>query len=213
MIKINLISTTDKENLKWEKINKVVVSYALKAIIIEAVFVVSISCAMAYLYYMKEQVNAELVMAENTKETLEIKQIEESLKTYEKNLKVVSGIHQGHIRWSEVMDSFSDLVTQGIKINSIRFRFYEQEEKGKNRENKKVKIDMDRFIVTADGDAKKREDLMAFEKKLTDPAVIFKMMETGDPSYNKYVNSENIRFSFNFLVSRADLVRLAENKD
>jgi len=209
MIKINLISKEDRESLKWEKVNKAIISYASKIIVVQAFFVLSLAVTMIYLNLEKERFKMELSLVESSKETVEIKKMEDSLKKSDRNLKVVTSIHQNHIRWTNALDSFSLLVTKGIKINSIRFKPFEIVTTGSERGSRKVKTDDSKFKLEVEGDALKREDLMAFEKRL-DEAKIFKVMETGDPAYNKYVNSENIAFSFNFEVSREDLVKMAE---
>lgn len=209
MIKINLTSKEDKESLKWEKVNRVAVSYALKIIIIQAFFVISLAAAMIYLNFEKDIAKSDLVRVESTKETLEIKKMEDSLKKSEKNLKVVATVHQDHIRWTAVVDSFSHLVTKGIKINSIKFKPFERMIKAKNKGSDKVAVDNSKYMFEVQGDALKREDLMAFEDKLNE-AKIFKIVETGDPAYNKYVNSENINFKFNFEVTRETLAGISE---
>jgi len=210
MIKINLVSKEDKESLKWEKINRIAVSYGLKIVIVQAFFAISLAAAMIYLGVEKDIAKNELAVAESTKETLEIKKMEDSLKKYEKNLKVVTNIHQNHIRWAGVIDVFSSLVSKGIKINSIRFRPYEKEVAGKSTKAKtKVVVDKDRYIFEVTGEALRREDLVVFENQLNETKV-FNILETGDPAYNKYVNSENIGFKFNFEVAREDLAQIPE---
>lgn len=209
MIKLNLISKEDKTSLKWERANRVIVSYALKIVIIQAFFAISLAATMIYLNFQKEISKNELAMVESTKETLEIKKMEDSLKKYEKNLKVVTSIHQNHIRWTDVIDAFSPLVTSGIKINSIRFRPFEKEIKGKERASKKVVVDDSKYMFEVAGDALKREDLVVFENKLNETK-IFNIIEASDPAYNKYVNSENISFKFNFEVARENLAKISE---
>ncbi|MFA6096790.1 MAG: hypothetical protein WC788_04140 [Candidatus Paceibacterota bacterium] len=209
MIKINLVSKEDKESLKWEKINRIAVSYGLKVVIIQAFFAISLAATMVYLNYERDMAKNQLTMIESTKETLEIKEMEDSLKKYEKNLKVVTNIHQNHIRWTDVIDAFSFLVSKGIKISSIRFRPYEQEVAGiSNKAKTKVVVDKGRYIFEVTGEALKREDLVVFENQLNETKV-FNILETGDPAYNKYVNSENIGFKFNFEVAREDLAKIS----
>lgn len=209
MIKINLISNEDKESLKWEKISRMVISYAMKIVIIQIFFVLSLALTVVYLDFEKENAKSELVLVESTKETMEIKKMEDSLKKYEKNMKIVTNIHQNHIGWIDVFDSFSLLVTRGIKINSVRFKPFENVSAATDKKSKKVTIDDRKYILEVKGDALKREDLMIFEKKLNE-SEIYKMMETGEPAYNKYVNSENINFEFNFEVLKEDLVKVSK---
>lgn len=209
MIKINLISNEDKESLKWEKVSRVVVSYALKIIIIQMFFVISLTIAIIYLNFEKENAKNELLSVESTKETLEIKKMEDSLKKYEKNLKVVTSVHQNHIRWISVIDSFTLLVTKGIRINTLRFKPFERIVKGKERASNKVAIESDKYMLEVQGSALKREDLIVFENTLNE-AKIFRMIETDEPAYNKYVNSENISFKFNLEVERQDLAKISQ---
>lgn len=204
MIKINLISGEDKQSVKWEKINKTVISYSLKVIIIQFIFAVIFISALIYLNYQKERAEGELALVESTKETLEIKKMESTLKEYDKSLKVVTKIHNNHIRWVETMDYFSSLVPKGIKINSIRFKPFEIISKNKDKSSAKVEYDENKYVLRVEGDALKREDLVAFEKNLND-AKVFKMIETESPDYVKYVKSENINFNFNFEVAKSDL--------
>lgn len=211
MIKINLISKTDIENLKWEKINKAVVCYFSKVIIIEAVFAAFLLGAIFYLDFERNKSKEATAAVESTKENVEIKKMEDSLKRHEKNLKVVTSINQNHISWNAVIDAFSNIiVTEGIKLNVIKFQPFEIESKDDKRRNKKVVMDETKLILKIEGIALKREDLMIFEKKLGGSGV-FKMIETADPSYNKYVNSENISFRFDFEVLREDLAKLASD--
>lgn len=209
MIKINLISNEDKESLKWEKISRMVVSYAMKIVIIQVFFVISLALTIVYLDFNREIAANELLSAESTRETLEIKRMEDSLKKYEKNLKVVTYINQNHIRWTSVIDSFAHLVTKGIRINSIRFKPFEVGVKGKERATNKIVVQDGKYMFEVQGNALKREDLMQFENKLNE-AKIFKMIETDEPAYNKYVNSENINFKFNFEVAREDLAEISQ---
>lgn len=208
MIKINLISGEDKQSVKWEKVNKVVISYSLKIIIVQLVFAVAFVVSLIYLSYQKDWALGELRLVESTNETLEIKNMETNLKEYDKSLRVVTNIYQNHIRWIEAVDSFSLLVPKGIKINSIRFRPFEKVTEVKERSSKKVSIDPKKSMLVVEGDALRREDLVVFEKNLND-ANIFKVIETSSPDYVKYVKSENINFTFNFEVDKSDLAKLA----
>ncbi len=206
MIKINLISPIDKENLKWEKINLMVAAFGIKVVLIQTLFVVVLIGSIFYLKNESDKANSELVRVESLEETVEIRKMENGLMEYEKYLKNISEIHQNHIQWADTIDFFSKMVPKGIQINSISFRPLEVEVKSKNKEKASViKTDYSKITLDIEGGALKRENLMEFEKNIGNSEV-FVLSENKDPSYNKYVNSENINFRFSFLVDRAELI-------
>lgn len=211
MIKINLISPIDKENLKWEKISLIVFSFGIKVVIIQFFFVVLLASSIFYLKTESDKASGELTYAESLKETVEIRQMENGLKGYEKYLANISGIHQNHIQWADVIDIFSKLVPEGVKINTISFKPLEVEVRSEIREKgSTIRTDYSKITLDISGDALKRENLMEFEKKISDSEV-FVLNESKDPSYNKYVNSENINFRFSFLIDRAKLISSINN--
>lgn len=221
MIKINLLSPLDKENLKWEKVNNLAVKNILWVLLSQAIFVGIFFSSIEYLKVKSEATAARLAAVNAEPETKEVASIERAFKQNKSRVASIYEAQTGHISWTGLFENISVLVPAGVKLEDVAVAEYEdaaakkasqkndvsaadvEAEGGEDADAGSARIEPQKFSVRLSGNAKTRESLLVFEEKLK-ASTIFSDLEydTGN-----YVKSTDIDFKYTFYVQRNDLIK------
>ena len=200
MIKINLLSSADKLNIRWEKINHSVISNYAVIILIQVFFVFILLAVAGYLNIENKKLDKQLDNMQLGSEVKEINLIKKEVIKYNNQLDALFGIQERQFHWVKILDDFSQIVSSGIKINNISI---ESESGGILEKNKTEKTSSQNntgsFKVVITGVSKTMEDLLTFENSLKNSEIFINF--NIDP---KNYDGENFRYALS--VKREDVI-------
>ncbi|MCK4592362.1 hypothetical protein KAT63_02890 [Candidatus Parcubacteria bacterium] len=200
MIKINLLSPVDKLNIKWEKINRLVIyNYAI-IISIQVFFVFVLLITIAYMDIENKKLGRQLGNMQLGSETREINSIKKEVIKYNNQLDDLFGIQKRQLYWTKILDDFSQIVSSGIKINNISIEPESAEILKKNKTGKiSSQNNTGNFKVVITGVSKTMGDLLNFENNLKNSEIFINF--NIDP---KNYDGENFRYALS--IKRENVV-------
>lgn len=212
MIKINLLSPLDKENLKWEKLNNLAIRNIIWVLTAEMIFAGLFFFAMEYLKTESRTLSVQSANLSNLMETLEAGAIERNLQTNKGKVENIYAVQSGHVKWTLLFENISNMVPVGVRLESLSAQAdnsaaeaaIQKANKGKpaaaqvtlKTEDKKMKVDIA-------GNAKSREALIAFEEKLKSSDMFFDVQCNA----SNYVESSDIDFTYTFYIHEQTLLK------
>lgn len=199
MIKINLLSPWDKENLKWEKINNLVAQNIAVILFVEMAFVAVFFFSAEYLKVEQGSVSLQIANIEDQAGIKEARKMEADLAGYKEELNAISNIQKEHLNWTLLFKNISTLVPEGVRLQSVS----SQAEVISDDKNKTKNINSNRFRIEVTGKAKTRDDLLALEKSLKNNEM-FSDLEYND---SNYVNAVDVDFKYIFYVNKDKLLK------
>lgn len=214
MIKINLLSPFDKENLKWEKYNSMMIRTAFWIFFVEAIFAAAFVFSLEYLKIEEGSVNSQLVSLKAQKDTKEIKDMESSLAAYKSKIDNIYSIQNNHSEWTSLFEGLSALIPDNVKLQSITIADDVPDSKNSqdsqnvsddtlSKTPQKTQSVATRLKVQITGNAKTRDDLLRLENNLK-RSDFFSNLEYDD---SNYIKSKDINFSYAFYVSKEKLLK------
>ena len=174
MIKINLLSPSDRSSAKWERINNLVVSNFLILIVAQFILALIFLVAIKYLDLENNGLNKQL---ENMRVQLEVKEVEKiksNMAEHDKQFKAILGLQEDRFVFTEVLESFSAIIPAGVKINSIDIKSKIKETSRKIKRSSaetKNANNIGEFDFNITGIVKNRESLLEFENNLRNSEV------------------------------------------
>ncbi|MDD3190914.1 MAG: hypothetical protein PHI66_04480 [Candidatus Pacebacteria bacterium] len=197
MIKINLLSPWDKENLKWEKINKFLIDSILWVVLVQTFFMAVFIFSLEYLKIEEASIIAQLEDLESMTETIEVRETETDMEEYQKRIENIYALQDEHMVWSIVFENLADNIPNDVKLESmIAQEYVETDKRGKAKTS-------DKFKISLTGTAKTREDLLDFENRLKGMEMVFDL-ESDDSNYVEAINTD---FTYYFFVDRDYLLK------
>lgn len=198
MIKINLLSPLDKENLKWEKINNLLGQSIFAVFVAEAFFVAVFFFCMEYLKMEEGIVNADLSAINVQENTREVAKMEAGLKQLSGKIDAIDSIQQNHLGWSSLVEDIADMIPEGVKLESVSSY---KEAVVVDPKAKPVEPVEERYVIAIAGNAKTREGLLELEDNLK-KSELFTGLEYDDANY---VESKDINFHYQFYITKEKL--------
>jgi len=208
MIKVNLLSPSDKLNVEWERINHLVIVNIATVVVIQLVFIFFLFASVKYLDIEAQDLDRQLENMQLRTEAKEVKKIRSNIENYDSQLKQATYIQKNQKYWTYALDNFSQIVPQGVKISSFSIEQYvvapgnkSKTKPVKENTNDKSYYD-DKYQVSITGIAKKRENLLTFEGNLKN-SELFTGLVTSDSNYTK---KENVDFKYSAFIKKEDLM-------
>jgi len=164
MIKINLLSPSDRTSAKWGKINNLIVFNFLILIIGQFIFAFIFLVSIKYLDIENSNLNKQLENMQVQSEIKEVEEIKTNIKGCDEQLRVILKLQEDRFNFTRVLEDFSKIIPVGVKINNINIKPKENGEK--ENINNSSKFD---FEIT--GIVKNRENLLEFENSLRDSEI------------------------------------------
>jgi len=227
MIRINLLSPLDKENLKWEKINNLALKSIIWVLLAMAISVGFFLCSIEYLKTEKDAAAAELVSIKSLPAMREVDTIEKSLRQDKSKVEDIYAIQTGHVRWATLFENIAGLTPAGVRLTDIILQeevatavstgggmmdiAAQQEDAAAAPDyaaeaaaiQKAVKEEDTKIKVQISGNAKTRELLLDLEGSLKSSDVFFDLQyDTGN-----YVESTDIDFLYTFYIDKQKLLK------
>lgn len=213
MIKINLLSSFDKENLKWEKMNNLVRRGIIRVIIAEALFAAVFFFTAGYLNAQRESTGSQLANMRAQDDAREMNKMETDLNSFKGKINDIDSIQKGHLRWTYLFENITGLVPDGVKLESVSVSDAVDKTKKTDKKNtsssngatdaKSSAAADDKLKIEIAGKANARRDLLNFESNLKKSDIL------SDFQYDdaNYVESANINFRYVLYVYREKLAR------
>ncbi len=234
MIKINLLSPLDKENLKWEKVNNLAVKNILWVLISQAIFIGAFFSSVEYLKARSEATAARLAEINATEETKEVTSIERAFRQNRSKVASIYEAQMGHVAWTELFNNISALVPAGVRLKDISVVEYQDTGADKALQKRGAPVAaepaaketiMDEPVATdivdsapaeeaAPGGSRKFKVRISGNAKMRESLLAFEeKLKTSaifsDLEYDtgNYVKSTDIDFSYTFYVQEKDLLK------
>jgi len=174
MIKINLLSPSDRLSAKWGKINHLVVSTFLTLIVGQFILVLFFLVSIKYLDIEINNLDKQLKVMQVQSEIREVEEIKISIGEYDEQLKAILELQENRFIFTEVLEDFSKIISTGVKINSIdiKSKVSETAKKTKSANNK----DANKFDFNITGTVEDRESLLKFEDELRNSEVFIDLI-------------------------------------
>lgn len=164
MIKINLLSPSDRLSAKWGKINHLIIFNFLILIIGQFVLVLLFLVSIKYLDIEINNLDEQLKTMQVQSEIREVEEIKISIGEYDEQLKTILELQENRFIFMEVLEDFSKIISTGVKINSIDIKPKISEIAKKTRRVNNE--DANKFDFNITGTVKDRESLLKFENDL-----------------------------------------------
>lgn len=213
MIKINLLSPLDKENLKWEKINNLLLQSIVGIFVVELLFMAGFMFCAEYLRIEETAASVQLMAVKDQENTKEVTQMEKNLRDYSGKIVSIDNIQKNHMRWSYLMDDIAQTVPSGSKLTSINIGDEEvkpvassdssTDNKDETANTEKKPGAAKRLKISIAGNARTRESLLALEDNLK-KSQIFTDLKYDDANY---VKSVDVDFTYEFYVAKDKLIK------
>lgn len=205
MIRINLLSPEDRSNSKWEKIGRIIISSAAVVIITQLVFVSLIFVSIKYLEIENNSLDKQLGDLRLGTKAKEIMIMQNDIKNYDNHLECVDQIWKDHLCWTKVIEDFSEIIPDEVKIKKIYMEKHEDDLKKEDEKNKKN--DGDKYKIIIKGEAREKDylkHLLRFENNLKE-SEIFELI-VDDYLEKNYIS--NADFEFRVFIDKSDVVAL-----
>lgn len=207
MIRINLLSLSDKLDSKWEKINRIVVSSAVIIISVQFVFVSLIFVSTKYLEIENDSLDKQLENLQLGAKAKEILTMQKDIKEYGNHLECINQIQEEHLCWTKIVDSFSQIIPDQTKIKGISIKENKNDSKKKGEENEKS--DSDKYKIVIQGESRKEDylkHLLEFESNLKKSEMFELIVE--DYLEKNYISDSD--FEFRVLVDKNDVMAIKD---
>ena len=205
MIRINLLSPDDRLDGKWEKIGRIVISGAAVIIITQLIFVLLIFVSIKCLEIENNSLDKQLENLRLGTKAKEIMIMQNDIKKYDSHLKCVDQIRKDHLCWTKVIEDFSKIIPDEVKIKKIYIEEHKDNLKKDDKKNEKDNVDKYRIIIK--GEAREEDylkHLLKFENDLKE-SEIFELI-VDDYLEKNYIS--NADFEFRVFIDKSNVVAI-----
>lgn len=200
MIKLNLLPPWKKEEIKWEKINRVLtVNEAIVAIEL-AVFIAILLLAQIYLSGELSRVDKSVVQKQQEAEIKEVEELKNEVKIFNERLDLAGELHGQRIGWTEILNELSLITPEAVQITSLDIKRNSLNKSGRKKPedaNAGGENDEKKCYFNLTGCAKTRDDLLKFEDNLKNSGYFNNLKSDR----SNYLEPRNVNFSCEFDLS------------
>ncbi len=185
MIKLNLLSSQEKEEIRWEKINRILI---INGTVIIAELVIFIVLFLAMDFYLSREfskIDNLVVQKQQEAEVKEIGELKIKTQSFNERLNLVDEIQNQQISWTKILEKLSLITPESVQIISLDIS---------PKNNETDVINSEQYLFNLVGHAKTREDMLEFENRLKD-SDYFSNLESNR---SNYLESYNVNFRYRF---------------
>ncbi|MBW6441214.1 hypothetical protein K0B03_04295 [Patescibacteria group bacterium] len=169
MIKINLISSSDKLALKWKKIDRSVVNIFIVLFFIQIIVIINFLFTLYFLDIEKKNISAGMDILYLKSEAKEISLITKQTRLFENQIKTYESLEELHLNWLNILEDFINIVPDGIKIDNISIKPMVETSKTPTVRRPMQVIEnknYDKLQIIFIGKSKTMKDLLFFEENM-----------------------------------------------
>ncbi len=200
MIRLNLLPPRKKEEIKWEKINRILIINETIVVAELIIFIAVLLLARIYLSGEFSRVDKLVAQKKQESEIKEVEKLKSEVKIFNKRLNLTSEIQDRQISWTKILNEFSLITPETVQITSLSVKENSQSDSG----NKKVKssgVDSkdneEKYHFNLTGYAKTRDDLLKFENNLKNSDYFIDLKSDR----SNYLEPRNVNFRYEFDLS------------
>ena len=197
MIKINLLSPSDKLNLKWEKTNHLIMDNFFVLLLIQVIIIVIFLIVLRYLDVENKNLLTNLESLQLRSEAKEITAIKSKTRRYENKIKTYTELETMHPTWLNVLEDLTSVVPDGIKINnvSIKPKVNSSSSSGSRGSRQIVNKNYDILEIIIIGESLTMDDLLVLEENLKNSKVFSGFVVNP-------TNYDNKSFKYNLMMKK-----------
>ena len=199
MIKLNLLPPWKKEEIKWEKINRVLTVNEMIVAIELAVFIAVLLLAQFCLSSELSRVDKLVVQKQQEKEIKEVEELKGEVKIFNERLDLADELHGQRIGWTNILNELSLITPKAVQITSLNIKRNSLESFGARKmKDANDSKDEKRVYFSLIGRAKTRDgDLMEFENNLKNSDYFTNLKSNR----SNYLEPSDVSFSYEFDLS------------
>ena len=176
MIKLNLIPSAKKEEIKKAYYFRLVLKWGLEILMIFVVFVAML-VSINYIIKITLNSNTESVIAENNEQYREMRKYDQEIKNINSQINETEKIQKGQVHWFKFLEKINSQFSDKVEIK---------------------KIITSNYSVLLSGSANNRDDLIQFRENLEKESCF---SEINLPLSN-LVERENVEFQIDFKIKK-----------
>ena len=198
MIKINLLSPSDRLDVKWGKRNHLIVSNFLILIIGQLILTLIFLISIKYLDIESNGLNKQLENIQVRSEAREVEEIKNSIEKYDRQFKVILELQKDRPAFTGILEEFSEIILPGVRINNIDIKPKVNEIVSRTKRDNEKTDDADnsgKFDFNIIGTAKNRESLLKFENSLRNSEIFVDLiidLSNYDNKNNDFIYSMTV---------------------
>ena len=198
MIKINLLSPSDRLDVKWGKRNHLIVSNFLILIIGQLILTLIFLISIKYLDIESNGLNKQLENIQVRSEAREVEEIKNSIEKYDRQFKVILELQKDRPAFTGILEEFSEIILPGVRINNINIKPKVNEIVSRTKRDNEKTDDADnsgKFDFNIIGTAKNRESLLKFENSLRNSEIFVDLiidLSNYDNKNNDFIYSMTV---------------------
>ncbi len=185
MIKLNLLSSQEKEEIRWEKINRILIINGTVIIAELVIFIVLLLTMDFYLSREFFKIDNLVIQKQQEAEVREIEELKVKTQSFNERLSLVDEIQNQQIGWTEILEKLSLITPKSVQIISLDIS---------SANNKDNSVGGEQHLFNLIGHAKTREDMLEFEDRLKN-SDYFSNLESDR---SNYLESYDVNFRYKF---------------
>ena len=192
MIKINLLSPDDKNNIKWEKINRFVKANLFLIAFLQLIVISFFVFAVVYVDIENRDMDKKLEEIKLKSEIAELKLIEIDVKKYNKQSRAILAMQEGQVYWTRILNHLSQITPPEVKIDSISIESSVVKDDSGSVNQKIVKTDPNVFDVVINGSYIDGNSFKYIFENNLNKSEIFKGFESKPENYDTDIFRHNL---------------------
>lgn len=202
MIKINLLSPDDKDNIKWEKINGFVRANLFLIAFMQLIVIGFFVGAVVYVDIENRDMEKKLEEIKLRPEIAELQLIEIDIKKYNKQSRAILAMQEDQVYWTRVLNHLSQITAAEIKIDSINIEPSIAKDDSGSVNRKIVMIDPNVFDVVINGSYVDGNSFKYIFENNLNKSEIFKGFESKPENYDTDI------FKHKLFIKRESILRI-----
>ena len=201
MIKLNLLPPRKKEEIKWEKVNHILIINEAVVVAELIVFIVVLLLTQIYLSSELSRVDKLVAQKQQEAEIKEVEKLKNEVRIFNRRLNLAGEVQDQQISWTKILNELSLITPETVQITNLNIKRISLSNSG-NKRSKNTNTDVGggnekkcHFSLT--GYAKTRENLLEFENNLKNSDYFADLKSNR----SNYLEPRNVNFRYEFNLS------------
>jgi len=201
MIRLNLLPPQKKEEIKWEKVNHILVINEAVVVAELIVFIAVLLLTQIYLSSELSRVDKLVAQKQQEAEIKEVEKLKNEVRIFNRRLNLAGEVQDQQISWTKILNELSLITPETVQITNLNIKRISLSNSG-NKRSKNTNIDVGdgngkkcHFSLT--GYAKTRENLLEFENNLKNSDYFTDLKSNR----SNYLEPRNVNFRYEFNLS------------
>lgn len=121
MLTLNLLPPEEKEILRWERINRLIIFYGGIFFIILVIFVLLLFINLIFLNIQLKAIERLVIVEEKSASAQTIKELKEEIATFNQKLEILDQIQSKTKGYSIILEDLAKIIPSGVRLYSFSF--------------------------------------------------------------------------------------------